>query len=87
MDEKVSCGLVKKYKKWIESVGGNTTNVYYIVRNHMKYKQLSDMRPKRSIRLNHSNLDKLGKFSKHDRSGLDENKVATRTKIQFNNTF
>ena len=49
--EKVSYGLVKKYKKWIESVGGNIINVYYIVRNHMKYKQLSDMRPKKMIKV------------------------------------
>ena len=72
--EKVSAGLVKKYKKWIESVGGNTAkNVYYIVRNHMKYKQLSDMRPKKADKVKSFRaFDKLGKFSKHDRSGLDD---------------
>ena len=81
--EKVSAGLVKKYKKWIESVGGNTANVYYIVRNHMKYKQLSVMRPKKADKVKSFRaFDKLGKFSKHDRSGLDENK-ATRTKFNL----
>ena len=81
--EKVSAGLVKKYKKWIESVGGNTANVYYIVRNHMKYKQLSDMRPKKADKVKSFRaFDKLSKFSKHDRSGLDENK-ATRTKFNL----
>ena len=71
--EKVSAGLVKKYKKWIESVGGNTANVFYIVRNHMKYKQLSDMRPKKADKVKSFRaFDKLSKFSKHDRSGLDE---------------
>jgi hypothetical protein len=91
--EKVSAGLVKKYKKWIESVGGNTANVYYIVRNHMKYKQLSDMRPKKADKVKSFRaFDKLGKFSKHDRSGLGEdsnpnahpqgkNKLTNRTTV------
>ena len=71
--EKVSAGLVKKYKKWIESVGGNTANVFYIVKNHMKYKQLSVMTPKKVNKVKSFRaFDKLGKFSKHDRSGLDE---------------
>ena len=77
--EKVSAGLVKKYKKWIESVGGNTANVYYIVRNHMKYKQLSVMRPKKVDKVKSFRaFDKLGKFSKHDRSGLDESTLKLR---------
>ena len=73
--EKVSASLVKKYKKFIESVGGNTANVFYIVRNHMKYKQLSVMRPKKADKVKSFRaFDKLGKFSKHDRGGLDESK-------------
>ena len=71
--EKVSASLVKKYRKFIESVGGNTANVFYIVKNHMKYKQLSDMRPKKADKVKSFRaFDKLGKFSKHDRGGLDE---------------
>jgi tRNA nucleotidyltransferase/poly(A) polymerase len=81
--EKVSASLVKKYKKFIESVGGNTANVFYIVKNHMKYKQLSVMRPKKADKVKSFRaFDKLGKFSKHDRSGLDENK-GTRTKFNL----
>ena len=77
--EKVSAGLVKKYKKWIESVDGNTANVYYIVRNHMKYKQLSVMRPKKADKVKSFRaFDKLGKFSKHDRGGLDESTLKLR---------
>ena len=73
--EKVSASLVKKYKKFIESVGGNTANVFYIVKNHMRYKQLSDMRPVKQDKLKSFRaFDKLGKFSKHDRGGLDESK-------------
>ena len=81
--EKVSASLVKKYKKFIESVGGNPANVFYIVKNHMRYKQLSVMTPKKVNKLKSFRaFDKLGKFSKHDRSGLDENK-ATRTKFSL----
>jgi hypothetical protein len=73
--EKVSASLVKKYKKFIESVGGNAANVFYIVKNHMRYKQLSDMRPAKQDKLKSFRaFDKLGKFSKHDKGGLGENK-------------
>ena len=81
--EKVSASLVKKYRKFIEEVGGNTANVFYIVKNHMKYKQLSVMTPKKVNKVKSFRaFDKLGKFSKHDRGGLDENK-STRTKFSL----
>ena len=71
--EKVSASLVKKYKKFIEDVGGNAANVFYIVKNHMKYKQLSVMTPKKVNKVKSFRaFDKLGKFSKHDRGGLGE---------------
>ena len=75
--EKVSANLVKKYKNWIESVGGNTANVYYIVKNHMRFKQLDNMRIQKVMKLKAFRaFDKLGKFSKHDRSGLDVNEIS-----------
>ena len=68
--EKVSAKLVSKYKNWIKSVGGNPANVYYIVKNHMRYKQLSQMRPSKQKKLKSFRaFDKLSKFSKHDRGG------------------
>jgi len=71
--EKVSAQLVKDYKDFIESVGGNVANVFYIVKNHMRYKQLSNMRPEKQQKLKSFRaFDKLGNFSKHDRGGLDE---------------
>ena len=77
--EKVSASLVKKYKKFIQDVGGNTANVFYIVKNHMRYKQLSDMRPVKQDKLKSFRaFDKLGKFSKHDRGGLDESTLKLR---------
>ena len=74
--EKVSANLVKKYRNWIESVGGNTANVYYIVKNHMRFKQLDNMRIQKVMKVKAFRaFDKLGKFSKHDRSGLDVNEL------------
>ena len=75
--EKVSAGLVKKYRDWIKSVGGNPANVYYIVKNHMRFKQLDNMRIQKVMKLKAFRaFDKLGKFSKHDRSGLDVNEIS-----------
>jgi len=77
--EQVSASLAKKHRDWIESVGGNTTNVYYIIKNHMRYKELSSMRPYKQMKLKSFRaFDKLGKFSKHDRGGLDEAKELLR---------
>jgi hypothetical protein len=74
--EKVSAGLVKKYRDWIKSVGGNPANVYYIVKNHMRFKQLDNMRIQKVMKLKAFRaFDKLGKFSKHDRGGLGEDKI------------
>jgi hypothetical protein len=71
--EKVSAVLVKKYRDWIKSVGGNPANVYYIVKNHMRFKQLDNMRIQKVMKLKAFRaFDKLGKFSKHDRGGLGE---------------
>ena len=71
--EKVSASLVKKYRDWIESVGGNTANIFYIVKNHTRYKQLDNMRIKKVMKLKAFRaFDKLSKFSKHDRGGLGE---------------
>ena len=71
--EKVSAGLVKKYRDWIKSVGGNPANVYYIVKNHMNHKQLDNMRIQKVMKLKAFRaFDKLGKFSKHDKGGFNE---------------
>jgi len=73
--EDVSAKLAKKYRDWIIKMGGNPANVYYIVKNHMKFKQLSNMRPVKQAKLKSFRaFDKLSKFGKHDRGGLDEAK-------------
>jgi len=82
--EKVSASLVKKYKDWIKSVGGNVANVLYVVKNHMRYKQLSDMRPIKQDKLKSFRAyDKLSKFSKHDRGGLGESLSESTDKLKL----
>ena len=43
--ELVSTRLVEKYRDWIESVGGDYELVHYIVKEHMRAKQIDKMRP------------------------------------------
>lgn len=68
--EAVSATLVKDYKDFIESVGGNTANVFFIVKNHMRIKHLPEMRKKKQDKLmSFRAFSKLNKFTKHDRGG------------------
>jgi len=74
--EAVSASLVKKHKKFIEDVGGNAANVFYIVKNHMRIKKMPDMRKKKQDKLKSFRaFDKLNKFTKHDRGGFDESNI------------
>jgi hypothetical protein len=43
--EKVSARLVKENREWIESLGANFDIVFYIVDQHMRAKQIHQMRP------------------------------------------
>ena len=43
--EKDSSEMVKKYARWIKSMGGNPDDVLYLVSKHMKMKVFGDMRP------------------------------------------
>ena len=43
--ERVSARLVDKYANWIEELGGNSDEVYDIVKQHMRIKQYNVMRP------------------------------------------
>lgn len=71
--EKISANLVKKYKKWIESMGGNFDDIYYIVKNHMRYKQLGVMKQTKVDMLkSNPAFDKLCKFGNCDTGGLNE---------------
>ena len=62
--ERDSSELVKKYSKWIESMGGNSENVLYIVSKHMRMKVFKDMRPKKQEKFKqHKLFGKLKQFS------------------------
>ncbi len=70
--EKVSAMLVKKYHDWIKKLGGNPANVYYIVKNHMRMKQMDVMKDSKKNKLKSFRaFNDLDKFSKIDRGGLD----------------
>jgi hypothetical protein len=70
--ERVSGTLVKKYAKFIKSLGGNAANILYIVKYHMKAKKVGEMRPAKQAKLKSFRAwDSLERFTKHDRGGLD----------------
>ena len=65
--EKISSRLVLKYKDWIESLGGDYDIIYYIVDQHMRAKQLSNMRQaKQQIFRSHPYFDLLQQFTEFD---------------------
>lgn len=52
--ENVSARLVEKYQDWIENIGGDFDIVYYLVKEHMRAKQIDKMRPaKRNEAISH----------------------------------
>ena len=63
--EHVSAKLVKKYDKWIKSMGGNTLDIYYIVKQHMRMKVFDKMKWTKQKKLSQFRaFDKLKRFSK-----------------------
>ena len=68
--EHVSAKLVKKYAKWIKSMGGNVLDIYYIVKQHMRMKVFDKMKWTKQKKLSQFRaFDKLKKFSKMDKGG------------------
>jgi len=49
--EKISAKITKENKEWIESFGANFDIVYYLVKEHMKIKQLDKMRESKRKKL------------------------------------
>jgi putative nucleotidyltransferase with HDIG domain len=70
--EHVSAKLVKKYRTWIKSMGGNPVDIYYIVKQHMRVKNVDVMKLAKQRKLKQfRSYDKLKKFSdKMDKGGL-----------------
>jgi len=70
--EFVSSRLVEKYKTWIESLGADFDVVYYIVKNHMRAKQIHEMRrTKRETFMNDKYYPLVNKFSEFDNMQTD----------------
>lgn len=71
--EKVSANLVDEFSSWIKSMGGNLDKIRYIVGNHMRYKNLDQMRDaKRERFMNEPYFSDLEKFGSIDKGGLFE---------------
>ena len=68
--EHVSAKLVKKYRKWIISMGGNPLDIYWIVKQHMRMKVFDKMKWTKQDKMKKFRaFDKLKKFSKMDKGG------------------
>lgn len=68
--EKVSAELVEEWGDWIRFMGGDVVKIKYIVRNHMRVKNMEIMRPvkKDEFILDQFFVD-LFRFSQHDKGG------------------
>ena len=65
--ENFSARLVQKYRDWIESMGGDYEKIHYIVSNHMRAKQLDQMRPSKQLTFRqHKYYDLVHQFSEFD---------------------
>ena len=76
--EHVSAKLVKKYRTWIRSMGGNPVDIYYIVKQHMRMKVFDKMKWVKQDKLKKFRaFDKLKKFSKDfDKGGRGINEAS-----------
>ena len=62
--EHVSAKLVKKYGKWIKSMGGNVLDIYWMVKQHMRMKVFDKMRWEKQEKMKKFRaFGKLKKFS------------------------
>ena len=67
MHEKISANLVKKYRDWIEELGGDYDIIHYIVDQHMRAKQIKVMRPfKQEQFRNEKYFDFVQRFTEFD---------------------
>jgi hypothetical protein len=78
-----STKLVEKNASWIENFGADAEKVKEIVENHMRIKQISEMRPsKKEIIFNLSTYKELQIFTKCD----DMRTLTNEELIRYNNT-
>lgn len=66
--EKESIKMMEKYRDFIESLGGDYDKILYYVENHMRLKNLGDMRKKKRREFtSNKNFDKLSVFGRADK--------------------
>lgn len=71
--EDVSVEIVEQYKDWIKERDGDVDIVRYIVKNHMRYKFMDEMRLQILINfVEHPYFDDLNKFSTADFGGTSK---------------
>lgn len=74
--EEESSKLVKEHRKFIRDIGGNPVVVYFIVKQHMRVKNIDDMRKRKQKFLrDNPNFGKLDHFRSIDRGGLKVEQV------------
>lgn len=65
--EIVSAKLVKKYSEWINSLGADADEVYHLVNDHMRIKQMDIMKkPKQDEMRSRPHFEKLNHFTGFD---------------------
>lgn len=70
--EKISARIVSEHKEWIKSIGGDFDLIYFIVDQHMRVKQLSEMKAHKRHQLeNHVWYKHLAIFVDFDNMQLD----------------
>ena len=73
--EKVSASLVNFHTDVIKNLGGDPQMVHDIVLNHMRIRQINDMRPFKQNKFRDMDcFDKLNKFSQADFGGFKKYK-------------
>ena len=89
--EHVSAKLVKKHDKWIKSMGGNTLDIYWIVKQHMRMKVFDKMKWQKQDKMKKFRaFGKLKKFSKDfDKGGrgMSDSKIIEKKLDSYMESF
>lgn len=65
--EVVSARLAEKYRNWIERMGGDFDIIYYLVKEHMRAKNLNEMKPAKAEAFkNHPYFNLMLQFNEFD---------------------
>lgn len=68
--EKESAKLAKQYRKWIRTLGGNPVHIMYLIKQHMRIKDIDKMKLHKQEKLrNYPLYNKLTQLDQDDRNG------------------